>query len=405
MKVAYLAPEIPSLSATFVYNEMLGLEKEGVEITSISIHYPHNLAKEKEVQDLLNKTYFLYKENFFSVIYSNIANLITSPIRFLKAFITAFGDILRIGLNSTTIKLIYQFIQANKVASYLKKNKCEHLHIHFAHVPTQIGMYASTISGVPFTFMSHANDLFERGILLKEKAARSKFAVTISDYNVKFLLENNVQKDKIKIVRCGINTQEYTFTQKNTLNNPPTFGTLGRLVEKKGMDILVKALGKLKYKEIDFKLEIAGDGPLLQEIRNLVKEQKLENNVEFKGALSHDKVCDWMKNLDAFILACKVDSNGDQDGIPVVLMEAMAVGTPVISTFISGIPELIEDKISGFLAEPGNPISLSEKIEELISHQSDVTKLTENAKNRIHQEFDQKVNIDRLIEIFGAKNG
>lgn len=402
IKVAYLAPEIPSLSATFVYNEILALEERGVEILPISVHYPLSLATEKKITTLLDKTVFLYDGGFWEMLKSNFTAFFLNPARFIKAKFSLLGDIFSVGVfSSNALKLIYQFLQASKLAEILRKNNCEHLQIHFAHVPTQIGMYASMISGIPFTFTSHANDIFERGILLKEKVSRSKNAITISEFNLRFLTEQKVDAKKIKIVRCGINNEEYKFRQKASLGRVPVIGTLGRLVEKKGVDVLVLALSQLNKKGISFQLEIAGDGPLTENLKNLVKNENLEGKVIFKGSLSHDKVYDWLKNLDVFVLACKKDSNGDQDGIPVVLMEAMAVGVPVISTEISGIPELISDGKSGFLAKPNDVSSLEAKIETLLALKT-VESITQEAKARVVSEFDKKINTERLINIFTA---
>ena len=118
------------------------------------------------------------------------------------------------------------------------------------------------------------------------------------------------------------------------------------------------------------------------------------------GAIAHDDVFSWMRQADIFVLACKEDRNGDQDGIPVVLMEAMAVGIPVVSTEISGIPELIQDGVSGFLAKPNDPESLTEAIERVLNGSKPIAQITKAARQRIVDEFDQDKNIDRLLDIF-----
>jgi glycosyltransferase involved in cell wall biosynthesis len=399
--IAYLAPEIPSLSATFVYNEILALESKGVKIVPISVHYPVIISQEAAVQRFLKDAVFLYCQKPVSVLRDNLAIFLQRPDRYLKTLLTAIGDILRAGLTKTSsFKLLYQFWQASTVAQAISHHSCQHLHIHFAHVPTQIGMYAAALSGVPFTFTAHANDLFERGLLLKEKVQRSKAAITISQYNCDFLVAQGADSKKLKIVRCGVETDKYEFTHRQQNSRIPILGSLGRLVEKKGMDTLLLALSKLHQQGIDFQLEICGDGPLRNSLQALIQQLGLESKTKFRGAIAHNEVFAWLKSLDAFVLACKQDSNGDQDGIPVVLMEAMAVGTPVITTQISGIPELVENEISGFLAQPGDPESLATAIQKAINGSYSLAKMTETARQQVTQEFDSHLNVNRLLSIF-----
>jgi glycosyltransferase involved in cell wall biosynthesis len=262
-------------------------------------------------------------------------------------------------------------------------------------------MYASLLSGIPFTFTSHANDLFERGILLQQKVERSKFAVTISNYNRQFLIQHHANPDKIQIVRCGIDSQQYTYTPKTQKHTPIKLGSLARLVEKKGMDDFIRALAVLQQEGVDFEADIAGDGPLMDELQTLVAECHLESHVKFRGAIAHSDVPQWLRSLDVFVLACKRDKNGDQDGIPVVLMEAMAIGIPVVSTTISGIPELITSSQTGFLANPGDPHSLAQTLKEVI-HFNSLEHITKTAQEYVNYEFDQQVNANRLLALIEA---
>jgi len=403
--IAYLAPEIPALSATFVYNEILALEKRGFEVVPISVHVPKTRAQEDDVALLAKKTRYLYREPGLTFLSANLKTFFTRPVRYLRTLLTVVSDALKMGVTGHIGRgLLYRFFVASRVADILKKNGCRHLHTHFAHVSTDIAMYASMLSGVPFSFTSHANDLFERGWLLREKVARAGAAITISEYNRRFFVRQGVDVSKIGIVRCGVESGEYqTADRKRSSNGVPVIGTLGRLVEKKGVDTLILALSRVSKQGFDFKLEIAGDGPLMDELRNLASEHDLNPKITFRGAMPHDEVFHWLKTLDIFVLACKKDKNGDQDGIPVVLMEAMATGIPVISTYISGIPELIEDGVSGMLARPGDPTSLSEKIESLLKDPSLPSSMAQSAIRRIREEFDTDVNIERLVRLFEGK--
>jgi glycosyltransferase involved in cell wall biosynthesis len=260
-------------------------------------------------------------------------------------------------------------------------------------------MYAAGMSAVPFSFTAHANDLFERGWLLDKKVQRSRFTVTISDYNKQFIRKSGGAEHKIHVIRCGVNHQAFVARNGRTENPIPKIGTLGRMVEKKGIDDLIRACKILRDRNIAFRLEIAGDGPLLVELQRLVDEEDLAAQVHFKGSLPHEQVPQWLEGLDVFVLACKKDRNGDMDGIPVVLMEAMLAGVPVISTRLSGIPELIEDGQSGLLAEPANPDQLAGAIDRLLSNDNLYHDLRKQAIARVQSEFDLAVNVARLNDL------
>ena len=403
--IAYLAPEIPSLSTTFIYNEILAIRRRGIHVLAISVREPKSPVKDVPIQELFQDTEILYARSFMQLLINLVLISLKHPIYAAKSLIQVSSDILKVGFSLYAFKLIWQFLQSFTVASLLQKTQCQHLHIHFAHTPTQIGMYAATIANIPFTFTSHANDLFERGSLLDVKGDRSLKSITVSNYNKEFLVNQNVDAEKINVVRCGINSNVYSYVRKRQDQNSVVIGSLARLVEKKGMDDLIQAIYQFKQMNSDTRISvrIAGDGPLLKSLKQLMNELNLEEVISFEGAIAHNEVPHWLQDLNLFVLACKRDQNGDQDGIPVVLMEAMAIGIPVISTKISGIPELIQHKKTGFLAEPDNVDSLVEALETAIQFKN-IDAITENAYQHIRNEFDETVNVDRLLKIMQQSN-
>jgi len=405
--IAYLAPEIPALSATFVYNEILAVEKHGIQIVPISVHVPQAAATEKNLKGLMERTIYLYRRSLSRFLLSNVMYFLKFPFRYIHTLKTAARDAMCVGLTSHTGQgLLYRFFIASSVAQILQRYGCLHLHTHFAHIPTDISMYASRLSNISFSFTAHANDLFERGWLIKEKVDRATAAVTISEFNRNFMVSRGADTKKVHIVRCGVDTGNYApLLETKGVKTVPVIGSLGRLVEKKGMDTLIAAMAGLSRNGFNFRLEIAGDGPMLSELKEMVLEKGLNGKVRFMGALPHEEALKWFRGLDLFILACRKDSNGDQDGIPVVLMEAMAMGIPTISTRISGIPELIENGETGLLAEPDNPDSLADRVERFFQDPSSASAMARKAKEHIAGEFDADVNIRRLIRLFrGGKN-
>ncbi len=401
-RIAYLAPELPSLSATFVTNEIWALEDMGEEIHPYSIHRPQHKAHGQKAADLAARTSILYEHDMKSNLRALKWTARHHKRSFAKATLQLTFDVIKIGLFRTkAIKLVYQFLHGAWLAKDMRRKNIEHLHIHFAHVPTQIGMYASSLSGIPFTFMAHANDIFERPLLIKEKIKRSHKTISISNFNVNVMANYGGNTSKIEIVRCGVESNS-SFERPETLpmSKPVVIGTLGRLVEKKGIDTLIDAAAILAESKLDFKIEVAGDGPLLDALNAQVIAADLSDVITFLGSMPHTAALDWMKTLDAFVLAGKKDSNGDMDGIPVVLMEAMNFGIPVISTQLSGIPELVIHKQTGRLCPPEDADSLAAAIQDLFRVPEETIWYAEVAKERIVHEFDQELNAKRLLHIF-----
>lgn len=393
-QIAYLAPEIPALSATFVYEELHALERQGVTVVPISVHSPGAVAQGE--QALAERVEVVYDRAKWKIALVGLLQLPFQPGAAL-ALSWLWKDMRLCGLASANAwKLFFQCLAAVRVAAVLRRDACVHLHIHFAHVPTQIGMYAAALAGIPFTVMAHANDIFERGLLLVQKAERAKKFVTISDHNLAYLKSLGLPLEKLAVVRCGVSFQPPAVWPDAA--QKPTFriGTLGRLVEKKGVDVLLRSLVGVE----NVQLSVAGDGPLLAELQALANELGIAGRVEFAGSLSHREVAAWLAGLDVFVLACKQDRNGDMDGIPVVLMEAMSQGVPVISTRLSGIPELVVDGESGLLAAPADVDDLRNKLVQLLASAELRSNLARAAEAHVCEEFGQQANIDRLLHHF-----
>ncbi len=402
--LAYLAPEIPSLSATFVYDELLALEARGFRVYPFSVRRP--VVPAADQVKLSERTVYLYESGYLANIVNGLLLLASFGSGSLRVIGWLWADMLACGFFRVAAwKLVYQCLVAAKLARLLKQLNCAHMHVHFAHVPAQIAMYASAMSNVPFTVMAHANDIFERGLLLKQKAARSKKFLTSSEFNRSYLLNIGLPSERLAVMRCGVSFALLARPNWNMEKSSFRIGTLGRLVEKKGIDILLGAIDQLRDKSYSVQLSIVGDGPLRFELEKLVRALDLTDRVTFEGSLSHSKVADWMQGLDVFALACKTDANGDMDGIPVVLMEAMSQGVPVISTRLSGIPELVIDQQTGLLADPNDAASMAKQIDKLLSDSGLCSVLKKNAQKLVLDEFSQSVNLDRLISAFGHSRG
>lgn len=395
-RIAYLAPEIPALSATFVYEELLALERRGLPVLPVSVHRPAHPAAAQ--QALAERTRVLYAGRWSVRLVASLSALPRFGLRSAHAFAMLLGDMSSVGpWRPAAWKLGWQWLAGARLAQWLQEANCTHLHVHFAHVPTQIAMYASAFSGVPFTVTAHANDIFERGLLLPEKAARAQRLLTISKHNLHYLQACGVPAGKLAVVRCGVSIPARADRPLYQAKLHYRIGTLGRLVEKKGFDDLIHAVALLRDRRYDVQLSIAGDGPLRARLQSLVTELALGEHVRFEGALGHEAVNDWLRTLDVFALACKPDARGDVDGIPVVLMEAMSQRVPVVSTRLSGIPELVMHERTGLLAGPADPESLAQALARLLDDPALRAALAGEAARHVHSEFSQSANVDRLL--------
>ena len=430
-RIAYLAPEIPALSATFVYHEILALREKGFEVLPVSVHPPASPATEECATLLAKETLQLYPLGTVSFLAAAIYCNLRHPLRYLSAAGMLLGDMITVGFfNRAAAGLLYRFLAATRLTKILEEHGCRHLHVHFAHVPTDIAMYAARLAGITFSFTSHANDLFERGWLLKEKVARSARAMTISEYNRRFLVSQGADRAKIAIVRCGVDSGRFDDRIKATKPVPPpdlpplgggvspltqrgrvgegggvdyevpVIGSLGRLVEKKGFDTLIAAAGILLRNGRSFRIEIAGDGPLKAELLTQARQEGVADCITFLGPVANDIVPEWLCGLSQFVLACRVDSNGDMDGIPVALMESMAAGIPVISTTVSAIPELLEHETSGLVVAPADPQSLADAIARLCDDAELRSRCIAGGRLKVAGEFSEEANAEKLSQLF-----
>ncbi len=307
MRIAYLAPELPALSATFVYNEILQLEKLGDSVVPFSVRRPASIAEGPALAALQNSVVVIYEQKTLRVVQDHLHLLAKRAAGYTKAVGYLINDIFTVGMfTRNTAGLVYRFFYSANVARALIEQKCRHVHAHFAHVPADIAMYASAMAGISFSATAHANDIFERGWLLAEKVDRSAFLATISEFNKKFLVDSGVKADKVRIIRCGINFGAFSRKHDSNLGRTIKIGVVGRLVEKKGIDTLIRATARLKQQKVGFQLLIAGSGPLAAAWHSLAEELTLTGeDVRFLGAMPHEKVSDFIKSLDVFALPCR----------------------------------------------------------------------------------------------------
>jgi len=274
--------------------------------------------------------------------------------------------------------------------------KIDHLHAHFAHDPTLIAYLVHCITGIPFTFTAHARDLFQvPEQALTDRIQRASAVITCCRANLEYLEQiAPSQRSKFSLVYHGVNLKDFEPVQNAGMNpnhDSPLILSVGRLVEKKGFQDLLQALLTVKMSGQRFRCAIYGDGPLHQRLRSWIDEHNMAGEIILKGDITQQELSAVYQNASLFILTPVQTEDGDRDGIPNVLLEAMAVGLPVITTAVSGIPELVENNQNGLLYLPHDVDGISAGIIELLSNADKRRQLGSAASRKVREQF----NIDQ----------
>jgi glycosyltransferase involved in cell wall biosynthesis len=266
-----------------------------------------------------------------------------------------------------------------------------------------VALFASELTGLPFSFTAHAKDIYtSEADQLARKIAKARFVVTCTRYNADHLsriARRAAASTPIHTIYHGIDVDFFSFGATPRPQTPCRILSVGRLVAKKGYDDLIDALTILDRAGLDFEFIHIGSGDMEGEIRRLIRLRNLEHRVRLLGTLTHDEVLAHYRQAHCVALACRVAEDGDRDGIPNVLIEAMAVGVPVVSTRVSAIPELVEDGVTGTLVEPRRPEAMARALARVLTDRTDRIETLRRARQKVEREFDQKRCVMRLHEL------
>jgi glycosyltransferase involved in cell wall biosynthesis len=392
--IAYLAGSFPLRSETFVYREVRALRERGWTVRTCSLHRPHDVPA--ALEDLQTGSIIVYDGG---VIGSALAEALCHPIRSLVTFCTALTDAIAPGEPTSAgarLKLIPQALVGMSLARHVRG--VEHIHCHFAHAPTTVGMYAARQLGKTFSFTGHANDLFQRRALLKRKLERAAFVSCISQWHRELYESIEPGKNqKYRVIRCGVVAADWERDNLPAIDQRLRVLSVCRLVEKKGIDTLIRALAELRARHaISWRLTVAGSGPDMARLAELANELNCADDIQWLGAVENERVKSLLGQADVFALPCRTDSRGDRDGIPVVLMEAMAAGVPVISGDLPAIRELIEDGKNGLLICGEDVAALADRLASIARDDGLRKNLSCAAQKRVQEEFSLAMNADRL---------
>lgn len=401
MKVAYIVSLFPKLSETFILREMIGLETLGHRITVVSLKRENEPVVHKEAALFRDRT--IHPGSLVAVILGSAATALRHPLLVLRivariAISHAGGGR---GFHPVAMLTCLALVPAALyLARRLRAEGIQHVHAHWASYPALVAWIIGRVSGIPYSVTAHAHDLFLPNPMLAEKVRDAAFFATISEFNRALLIQacGSGALDRLRLIRCGIPLAEFPYGDPSRAEEPAHVVSVGRLVDYKGFDVLIRACGILRDRGVAVRLTIVGEGPERRSLEALVGELNAAGMVTFAGSRRQEEVRGIMRNAALFALACVKGKDGQQDGIPIVLMEAMALGLPVVSTRLSGIPELVKDGQTGLLARPGDAGHLAAAMERLLQDDELAASLRRDARTWVEIEFDLDRWVGKLSE-------
>lgn len=427
--VGYVMKGYPRRGEPFISNEIFLLEQLGVSIRIFALkglseerHYPPvnriraevtYLPESPDVTDArFSRWLWVNLPRFFP---SHARLCLRRPIGYLSTLIYAFylSFIYRSRIWPGFKKAILKdFLRAGFIAhKVVESGNIRHLHGHFCHGSTTMALFAAKAARIPYSFTAHAKDIYlpklNPGDLLQRKINQARFVVTCTGANREHLVRLCPQADKIHTLYHGLDTDLFVSANGRDPDPIPTILSVGRFVEKKGFVYLIEACGILKRRCVDFRCHIVGEPDEASEcVVKAIAAADLTDHVTLSHAVSQEALRGLYRSCTVFALPCQIASNGDRDGIPNVLVEAMSMGVAVLSTRVSGIPELIEDRVNGRLVEQKDAAALADAIEELLTQPQIRIRYGSQARQTVLDRFDSMQNTQVLGEMFaGCLNG
>lgn len=396
LRIAYLINQYPKVSHSFIRREILALERQGLAIQRFALRgWEGDLVDAEDFVER-ERTRYILQRGVFGLLRSVLELKLISPIRYIKALALAFRMSKRAD-RPLPYHLIY-LAEACRLALWLKRDGATHLHAHFGTNSAEVAMLASELSGVPYSLMIHGSEEFDKPefIGLPEKLRRATFVAAITSFCRSQLYRSlpYAQWKKVHIVHCGLEPAFYENVDMS-LPDRPRFICVGRLCEQKGQQILIEAASILANKGIDFELVLAGDGEMRKEVEALIAKCNLRSRVRITGWISSDQVKQEILDSRAMVMASFAE------GLPVVLMEAMSLQRPILSTWIAGVPELVIAGENGWLYPPGSVEELALAMEQCLStSHEELSRMGRLARERVLERHDIDHEAGKLHSLF-----
>jgi glycosyltransferase involved in cell wall biosynthesis len=385
LRIGYLTGEYPRATDTFIQREVAALRALGHHVQTFSVRRPvHSEITDETVARERDGTHYLLPPRSAPILPANYLNAMRAWMGVVPKNLPGI------------LKHSAYFVEAALLAGQMRRRNLTHLHNHFSDSSCTVAMLAAILGGFTFSFTLHgpADFVMPGYWRLDEKIRRAKFVVCISEFarrqTLRFTPEG--MENKLHIVHCGVDMNDFPPAERRESGHQLLF--IGRLAAAKGLSILLEAVADGRKTLPDIKLTIVGDGPERASLENLAADLNLNTAVKFLGYQSQPQIRALLKQSDIFVMTSLAE------GVPVVLMEAMAAGVPVIAPRIAGIPELIDDQVTGLLTPPGDPAATAGAILKILTDENLQRRFTQNARVKIERDFNLRTEAKHLESLF-----
>lgn len=398
--IAYLTGEYPKVSHTFIQREIAALRAQGVQVVTCTVRRAKPVdvvgddqkAEEKATFAILRQARAPHR-----LIGAHISEFFRSP----RQWVSALGLAWRTrspGPKAMLYQLFY-FAEAGVLAKHLRDHGVVHLHNHFGNSSCSVAMLCSEMSGIPFSFTEHGPAIFFEPMRwrIDEKIARARFVVSISHFcrSQLMLFSDQAHWSKISIVHCGVHPENYGRSSDNKSGKRILF--VGRLAGVKGVPLLLDAFAAIRHKHPDARLTVVGDGEDRDRLEEQAADLEISQSVNFAGYQAQDAVASFLDDADVLVLPSFAE------GVPVVLMEAMASRIPVIASRVAGVPELVQDGVTGFVIPPGDLATLKDRLDDLLSNPKECQKMGQTGRDVVVRDFDVNREAAWLQQLFAGQ--
>ncbi len=385
-RVGYVVKRYPRYSETFIVNEILAHERAGFPVEIFALRPPVDTHFQDVIAQVRASVHYLPMPQKLSEFWS--------MIQWAERALPHFGPALT-GLDQIDPRTLFQALH---LAKWVKTSGMTHLHAHFATSATTVAMWAARFTEVPFSFTAHAKDIFHESVDpqdLRTKLEAADSVVTVSAYNLDFLQTNyGASAQRVRKLYNGLDLRAFPYHSPE--ERLPRIVAVGRLVEKKGFGELIEACAVLKNRGRLLACDIIGGGDLEAELQARIQAHGLGNEVTLTGPCPQHAVKQALGQAAVMAAPCVIGADGNRDGLPTVLLEAMALGTPCISTDVTGIPEVIRDQETGLQVPQHNPVALADALEDLCFNPQRRVRLALRARQLIESAFDIDINAAKL---------
>jgi colanic acid/amylovoran biosynthesis glycosyltransferase len=376
LKIAYFVNQYPRVSHSFIRREILAMERQGFEVQRIALRGWQESLPDPEDRQEQEKTQYVLRTGLCGLLVPWLLRLFRSPVKMYVALCLA----IRVS-RQTDGRLLHHLVcvaEASRILIWTVRSRACHLHAHFGTNSAEIAMQLGVLGGPPFSFTVHGPEEFLAPLGLEDKISRSAFVVAISSFGRSQLYLRTAAAlwPKIRVVHCGLEPGFHSVDTSPQISDSRLV-CVGRLCEAKGQVLLIDAVAQLKKRGVHVDLVLAGDGPMRAEIEKMVREFGLEDRVRITGWISSAQVRQEILAARAMVLPSFAE------GLPVVIMEALALRRPVITTYIAGIPELVKGGENGWLVPAGSICDLTAAIEDCLARSSEEIARMGDAGRRI----------------------